>query len=220
MTKPRIKLPDTRQGRRGDRGQDADLPRHGDGPAQGSPTARPIPRSIINTFTAKFAGQEVFTAELHPGISANPYLAFFMKVPGPGEFEFTWIEDGGKHDRREAEAQRRLRRGAASQAGHFCAATADAIRPAQSNVQQEVGGCRTSQSAPRRAPTRSRWRPGRPTSGAPAGARPSSPSATARTRRPASSRTASSPTARAPSTCAAARATDDKPFCDGTHNVL
>jgi sulfur-oxidizing protein SoxZ len=54
-----------------------------------------IPRSIINTFKAAFGGQEVFSAELQPGISANPYLAFFMKVPGPGEFEFTWIDDAG-----------------------------------------------------------------------------------------------------------------------------
>ena len=54
-----------------------------------------VPRSIINLFTATFAGAEVITAELHPGISANPYLSFFMKVPGPGEFEFTWIDDAG-----------------------------------------------------------------------------------------------------------------------------
>jgi sulfur-oxidizing protein SoxZ len=54
-----------------------------------------IPRSIINTFKASFAGKEVFSAELQPGISANPYIAFFMKVPGPGEFEFTWIDDAG-----------------------------------------------------------------------------------------------------------------------------
>jgi len=54
-----------------------------------------IPRSIINLFTATFAGAEVITAELHPGISANPYLSFFMKVPGPGEFEFTWVDDAG-----------------------------------------------------------------------------------------------------------------------------
>ena len=33
---------------------------------------------------------------MHPGISANPYLSFYMKVPGPGEFEFAWVEDGGK----------------------------------------------------------------------------------------------------------------------------
>jgi sulfur-oxidizing protein SoxZ len=54
-----------------------------------------IPRFIINTFSAKFAGAEVFKAELHPGISANPYIAFHMRVPGPGEFEFTWIDDNG-----------------------------------------------------------------------------------------------------------------------------
>jgi len=54
-----------------------------------------IPRFIINTFSAKFAGAEVFKAELKPGISANPYIAFHMRVPGPGEFEFTWIDDNG-----------------------------------------------------------------------------------------------------------------------------
>jgi sulfur-oxidizing protein SoxZ len=56
---------------------------------------KPIPRLIINSFTATFAGAEVFTAELNPGISANPYLAFYMRVPGPGEFEFTWTDDSG-----------------------------------------------------------------------------------------------------------------------------
>jgi sulfur-oxidizing protein SoxZ len=54
-----------------------------------------IPRFIINTFIAKFGGAEVFKAELQPGISANPYIAFHMRVPGPGEFEFTWIDDNG-----------------------------------------------------------------------------------------------------------------------------
>jgi sulfur-oxidizing protein SoxZ len=95
MTKPRIKLPESAKvgevieiktlishvmetGQR--RGADGNL----------------VPRSIINSFTAKYAGVEVFKAELHPGISANPYLSFFMKVPGPGEFEFSWTEDGGK----------------------------------------------------------------------------------------------------------------------------
>jgi len=56
---------------------------------------QPIPRDIINSFTATFAGTEVFKAELFPGISANPYLAFYMRVPGPGEFEFTWTDDRG-----------------------------------------------------------------------------------------------------------------------------
>jgi sulfur-oxidizing protein SoxZ len=56
---------------------------------------KPIPRMIINSFTAAFAGAEVFKAELHPGISSNPYLVFFLRVPGPGELELTWIDDSG-----------------------------------------------------------------------------------------------------------------------------
>ncbi len=59
------------------------------------PDGKIIPRMIINAFSVKFAGKDVFSAELQPGISANPYISFFMKVPGPGEFEFTWVEDGG-----------------------------------------------------------------------------------------------------------------------------
>ena len=54
-----------------------------------------IPRNIIHTFEAKFAGKTVMTGKLYPGISANPYLAFFMKVTGPGEMEFSWIDDAG-----------------------------------------------------------------------------------------------------------------------------
>jgi sulfur-oxidizing protein SoxZ len=54
-----------------------------------------IPRDIIHTFVAKFADKEVFRAELGPGISANPYIAFHMRVPGPGVFEFAWTDDHG-----------------------------------------------------------------------------------------------------------------------------
>ena len=55
---------------------------------------RDVPYPSFN-FTVNFDGQEVFSAEMFPGISANPYLSFYFKVPGPGEFEFTWVEDGG-----------------------------------------------------------------------------------------------------------------------------
>lgn len=54
-----------------------------------------VPRNVINTFTATFAGREVFRAKLSSGISANPFISFFMAVPGPGELEFTWIDDKG-----------------------------------------------------------------------------------------------------------------------------
>ncbi len=56
---------------------------------------KPIPRDIINSFVAKFGGRQVFRAEFGPGISANPYLSFQMRVPGPGVFEFAWTDDHG-----------------------------------------------------------------------------------------------------------------------------
>jgi len=54
-----------------------------------------IPRDIIHTFTATFDGAPVFSAELGPGIAANPYIAFDLKVPGPGTLELTWRDDAG-----------------------------------------------------------------------------------------------------------------------------
>ena len=54
-----------------------------------------VPRNIINAFAATFNGRTVFEAELQPGISANPYIAFTMKVSGPGELVFTWADDAG-----------------------------------------------------------------------------------------------------------------------------
>jgi sulfur-oxidizing protein SoxZ len=96
MTRPRVRLPE--QAKVGDVIEVKTLISHVMETGQRrDPDGKPIPRFIINTFTAFFAGAEVFKAELQPGISANPYLAFFMRVPGPGEFEFTWTDDrGGK----------------------------------------------------------------------------------------------------------------------------
>ena len=54
-----------------------------------------VPRNIIHAFQATFNGRPVFQAEFNPGISANPFLSFHMRGPGPGEFEFTWIDDAG-----------------------------------------------------------------------------------------------------------------------------
>jgi sulfur-oxidizing protein SoxZ len=54
-----------------------------------------IARDIIHTFTSTFAGKPVFSADLGPGIAANPYIAFYLKVPGPGALEMTWHDDSG-----------------------------------------------------------------------------------------------------------------------------
>ncbi len=58
-------------------------------------TGKLVPRDIIHTFTASFEGQEVFSATLGSGIAANPYIAFFMRVPGAGTLTLTWLDDGG-----------------------------------------------------------------------------------------------------------------------------
>ena len=54
-----------------------------------------IPRKIIKSFRATFNGKEVFRADWQPAISANPYQAFFVRVPESGTFEFVWTDDDG-----------------------------------------------------------------------------------------------------------------------------
>jgi sulfur-oxidizing protein SoxZ len=58
-------------------------------------TGKLVPRNIIHTFSASFAGKPVFKAELQPGISANPFLSFFLRVPAAGDLELTWEGDEG-----------------------------------------------------------------------------------------------------------------------------
>ena len=93
--KPRIKLPDT--AKVGEVIEVKTLIQHVMETGQRKDAAgKTVPRQILNAFSAKYAGKDVFSADMQPGISANPYISFYMKVPGPGEFEFTWIEDGGQ----------------------------------------------------------------------------------------------------------------------------
>jgi sulfur-oxidizing protein SoxZ len=56
---------------------------------------KPIPRKIIRQFIAAFNGQEIFRADWHPAISANPYQSFFVRVPETGTFTFQWLDDDG-----------------------------------------------------------------------------------------------------------------------------
>lgn len=96
MAKPRVKVP--KKAKAGDVIQIKTLIAHKmeTGLRKNKKTGKLIPRRIIQDFVAKFNGKEVFRANLHGGISANPYIAFFTKVGKSGEFEFTWTEDTGK----------------------------------------------------------------------------------------------------------------------------
>lgn len=54
-----------------------------------------IPRQIINKFTCEFNGNVVFSCDIDPAVSANPYFQFTSKVPESGTFKFTWVDDDG-----------------------------------------------------------------------------------------------------------------------------
>ena len=54
-----------------------------------------IPRQIINKFTCALNGNEVFAADWHQSISANPYMAFNLKATESGTLEFKWFDDDG-----------------------------------------------------------------------------------------------------------------------------
>jgi sulfur-oxidizing protein SoxZ len=54
-----------------------------------------IPRKIINKFACEFNGQPVFSCDIDPAISANPYFEFRAKVAESGAFKFTWVDDDG-----------------------------------------------------------------------------------------------------------------------------
>ena len=54
-----------------------------------------IPRRIINKFVVKFNGTELMHVDWFPAVSANPYQAFFVRVPETGRFTFEWVDDNG-----------------------------------------------------------------------------------------------------------------------------
>jgi sulfur-oxidizing protein SoxZ len=54
-----------------------------------------LPRDIVQRFTCRYNGQVVFAAELHPAISANPYVAFHTVATESGTLEFEWSGDKG-----------------------------------------------------------------------------------------------------------------------------
>ena len=51
------------------------------------------PRLIIQKVTAKYNGKVVFRANWFSGVSANPYLAFFITANESGLLEIEWKDD-------------------------------------------------------------------------------------------------------------------------------
>ena len=54
-----------------------------------------IPRDIIQRFVCTYNGTEVFRADLHPAIAANPFIVFSTVATESGTLVFQWTGDKG-----------------------------------------------------------------------------------------------------------------------------
>jgi sulfur-oxidizing protein SoxZ len=61
-------------------------------------TGTPIPRDIITDFSCTYNGTEVFRADLHQAISANPFITFHTVATESGTLEFRWAGDNGMEE--------------------------------------------------------------------------------------------------------------------------
>jgi sulfur-oxidizing protein SoxZ len=67
------------------------------------PNGANIPRDIIRRLTCTYDGEAVFSADLFPAVSANPFIAFTIVATTSGIVEFAWTDDGGETQTASAE---------------------------------------------------------------------------------------------------------------------
>jgi sulfur-oxidizing protein SoxZ len=102
MVKPRIRVP--RQAKRGEVIEIKTLLSHPmETGYRRDVQGQLVPRHIIHTFVCTYNGEEVFRADWHPAVAANPYLAFYTVATESGRLRFEWIDDHGKVYTAEAE---------------------------------------------------------------------------------------------------------------------
>lgn len=58
-------------------------------------TGAVVPRDIIRSFACRYNGVEVFRADFHPAVAANPLIEFSTKATESGTLEFVWSGDNG-----------------------------------------------------------------------------------------------------------------------------
>jgi sulfur-oxidizing protein SoxZ len=58
-------------------------------------SGEPIPRDIITEFSCRYNGVEICRAELHPAMTANPFLIFRTVATESGTLTFKWTGDNG-----------------------------------------------------------------------------------------------------------------------------
>jgi len=52
-----------------------------------------VPRDIIRQLVCTYNGAEVFRAEFHPAVAANPLISFTTVATDSGNIEFRWTGD-------------------------------------------------------------------------------------------------------------------------------
>ena len=96
MAKPRVRVP-RKPVKKGETFQIKTLISHRmeSGHRRNQKTGEPIPRKIIKKFVCMYNGETVFSADFHPAIASNPYLAFYTVATESGELAFSWVDDDG-----------------------------------------------------------------------------------------------------------------------------
>ncbi len=57
---------------------------------------RTIAKNLIRFIVCRYAGREVWRAELGSGTAANPYVEFFIRADVSGDIEMNWEDDLGE----------------------------------------------------------------------------------------------------------------------------
>lgn len=60
---------------------------------------RVVPMNVIHALVCRLGGAEVLRAEFGSGVSANPYLSFWIVPPASGELVVEWVDDAGEKGR-------------------------------------------------------------------------------------------------------------------------
>ena len=55
-----------------------------------------VPRDIIEKFVCTYNGDVVFSAQLYPAITANPFLSFTTLATESGTLVFSWTDNKGE----------------------------------------------------------------------------------------------------------------------------
>jgi sulfur-oxidizing protein SoxZ len=58
-------------------------------------TGAVVPRDIIRSFRCTYNGVEVFRADFHPAVAANPLIEFATVATESGTLDFRWSGDNG-----------------------------------------------------------------------------------------------------------------------------